>query len=250
MNILPSISDLPTGKNLVRGLGGEAFKMFRKPTQNKKDSSQKFMLLGVLLLALVCVIATEPLKVIFRKRIGEDALDIGGVIIGCSIYFGWGVLLFAIAMIGAPHSIPMPEVPYISYIFLTASAIYIALTFYIINASMNEKYRARAEESLDWNIINYRGDSILMEKYRRKGWSKEKIWYEAEPRAAFIVGLITSCFCLIGLPVLITSICFGINEWYHCKYLPNERKREIRRSQIEKISTNSIRDNENRFHVM
>lgn len=234
MSFLPSLSDLPTGKNLLSGLAGEIFKMVRKPSKDRKDSSQKVSLVILMLFALFCVIATEPFKVVFRKRIGERALDIGGIIASCTLYLAWAIIMLGLAL-GSIHSklLSVYGMSLHIYILLGISISYFIITAYILWIAMDEHYRAKSEGSMDLEEVNYRGDSIFMERYKKKGWSQGKIWHTAEPRTAVIWGLI-ACICPpFGFPILLTAICFWVNEWYHGVFIPQQTKARIRNEQLE-----------------
>jgi hypothetical protein len=190
-----------------------------------------------ILFVILFIAFTEPLKVYLRKNIGKKALNIYSLLAGCTLYLAWGLILLAIA--GVVILFPLlyymdksneSEQGYITFIriifciliglFFGSAARYWLKTFRsILYAGMNEHFRAKAEDSQDWRVLEYRGDSIKFGYLLNQGWDQERIWRIAEPVAVLKKALATSLFQpLIGLPIVFTALSFWLNEWYHVHY--------------------------------
>ncbi len=99
---------------------------------------------------------------------------------------------------------------------------------------MHEYYRAKAENSQDWQKLEYRGDSSIYDEYSEMGYTREEIWQKYEPRKYLRMGLafLLPCF-FFALLLILNSIIFMIHEWYHLTYLPNKQKEAYLNMKIE-----------------
>lgn len=215
-------SNLPKSTNLINGLFGE---IYRKETQAQStDSERNESVLFILILALFLVVVTEPLKLIMRRNIGKSAFSIYGALISAMFYIICASILFILL-----NSYPTEELEdksiYLQYIFnndilLSGAISYLILGIYIIFLSIQHSTTIKPGSITNYPD-EYRGDSIFMQSKLSIGISQNDIWRRNEPLACFKVSfLLTILNPFVGFPILLTSVSFWLNEWFHIIHQP------------------------------
>lgn len=259
--MLLQIPPLPSLGSLAAGGAGE---MARSSINNPDEKSFIYLLI----IMVCCFLSfTEPLKVLLRKNIGKKALSLPGIITGSSLYLAWaGITGFY--TLGIPIAIltdkmngyriaPATVIFIIVALYLFIGAVVIGIaSFIILFRGMAEHYRAKAEDSQNWEVLEYRGDNIFMDKsfrpqnklsqwfYKKnkkrffKRYSKyhqDRLWRIAEPQYCLRQGLKLLLLFnpVIAIPLICTSITFWINEWYHVYYKPQKMKDTFLEMKIE-----------------
>ena len=216
---------LPFGDNLITSIIGEIFKN-GKNTNRKQDSDDGFrqFLLVILVLALFLVVGSEPLKVVMRKNIGKKALSLLGIVVAFLLFLTWaGIMIAALIEMNKSTGFGFGDIinTYLlflvnPYILCPAIAGYIIFSFYFLTRGVKNYFNTRKERSDDWITLHYRGNSLYMQHLIEQGWNQKKIWMNAEPKICFRISLfITIINPIIGFPLLLTSLSFWFNEWYH-----------------------------------
>ena len=202
----------------------------------KLQNNATFMKL-VIVCCILFITLSEPLKVHLRKNIGRKALNLYGLLAGCLLYLTWGLMWAAAAIVtfispfinyfASSNQYDPPTLKIGLFIPAILIGVYLAYsskfwlkTFRkVLVAGMEEHFRAKAEDSQDWKVLEYRGDSVKFGYLLNEGWDKEQIWRIAEPVAVLKKALKTSLVLpLIGLPIVFTALSFWLNEWYHVHY--------------------------------
>ena len=222
---MPDILDsIPTADNLIVWIMTHIFRTSNRPTDPKHQDNKLYLLIA-LFAALFLVVATEPYKVIMRKNIGKQALSMLGITAASILYIGWagiiGIILYSTNYGGSDINEYSVYVQYLcnQYILISGIACYVIFAVYILVRGVNEYFHNSADENDDVLSIPFRGNSVIMGHLINQGWTQNKIWRTAEPRACFRFGLIlTIIHPIIGLPLFLTSISFWVNEWYHVSF--------------------------------
>ncbi len=201
---------LPGIWDLLPGLGSEA----------AKSQSMLAPLFTWVFFIVSFILLSDVPKIIFRKNIGQRALSIYGIIGSATIYITWGYLLCGIAYyyLSQMQGYPFSYITFLVHpiILVPGGIAYIVLAFNLLLKGMDEHFKAKAQKSKVWQILEYRGDSVRMNKKIRPGFSKEYIWRISEPKYLFKIGIISFLIHpLLGFPILVTSLSFWANEWYH-----------------------------------
>lgn len=214
----------------------------------------------LLALLVLFFILTEPAKVIVRKNIGLKALNIYGIILGAAFCFTCGFIVIVLSMIcfAIPvviltknreflQSAPASNSDIIIIITCCAIGLYIAwiIKFWfrfgkkVLLLGMEEHFRAKALNSQDWRVREYRGDSITAEGFSKEGYSKDEIWQLADPVMFYItVKKSAKSHPLVVLPLWLITGAFLLNEWYHCFYKGHRLKESVldMKAENEKIN--------------
>jgi len=220
------LDNMPTGGNLIiiiiKKIFGEG-RLIHGNEKEGKDEGMRYVYIGLLILALILVVCTEPLKVIMRKRIGKSALSLTGLIAGAILMFAWAAIT-GFGFLDVYYSNKDDLTGYGRYVFNPISlwliiVAYSAFGVYILKRGITEYDAAKTRVDKPLREMHYRGDCIVLAKLVNKGVPQRLVWCRAEPWHCFKIGfLITILHPLLGLPLLLMSISFAVNECFHISY--------------------------------
>lgn len=213
-----SLQNMPSSSNLIMGIIGE---ILRIGTGKGKGKALIEVLLSVLVVAVIVAMATAPFKILLRKNFGPNAISVADIIFG-AVYFGlWAFISFLIwdnsyyTHQSGIYSRYLSN----SYGLFIITLILSTITIVTVIKGFKEEFRSRFRESEDWISENYRGYSLLFEKYITNNKMQYKVWKNLEPRFCFKWSfLFLIIHPLLGFPMLFASVAFWVNEWYHVKY--------------------------------
>lgn len=183
---------------------------------------------------------SEPIKLYARRNIGRKAFSLPAAIAASTLFLGAGII--ALGAINAYDLSIQQKLYYVRYNlgiyeyelsseekltnivykvwFILNSILCCWAAFRILSRAMHEYYRGLAQNSQDWKVLEYRGDSKNYSKYQLKGYTKEEVWRKVEPKRYMIIALLFLPVPAFGLLLLISAISFYIHEWYHLSYMP------------------------------
>lgn len=216
---------------LLNKVSEDLFRGDEKPKRN--DIKVAFYIL-----ALITIICTEPLKVILRNNIGKLSLSMPRLLLACLLYGGYAAALAAIGSNGSPYT---PDNVFF-IVMVSGCVLYGIIMLYVLVMGLIDYFKASEkynENPADLLTHIYRGDSTIFKYLLNKGWTQEKIWLKKEPRVCFFIGLLLTLlpfifdpyFCLLGAPLLLTSISFWFNEWYQIRNVWNSQNKKILQAQ-------------------
>lgn len=182
--------------------------------RNKKDDMLIFIVLG-----LILIVATEPLKVLLRRNIGKLSISMPRLVVACILYLIWAVIIFAIIADGKFQQFRIG--------LLAGVVFYFLLSLFILILGVKEYSVAKMRYNQNKSEILqhlYRGDSVFFVNRinKSKGQDLTKIWLKTEPSFCFWTGLLLTIvpafihpiFLMLGAPLLVSSLSFWFNEWF------------------------------------
>ena len=196
------------------------------------DEVKKF----AIMLSLIAIVATEPLKVFLRKNIGKASLSLERLIIACILYIGYAVMLCYLST--------LPEYEDYQNALIAGGVFYILFSLAVLILGIIEKSKGNAQYRADEktnNVLNnaeqhiYRGDSVFFTSFINDKWNKEKVWLWTEPVFCLVLGTIVTVLpiiynpilALIGAPIVVTSLSFWVNDGFQIKNVWNIREKKL-----------------------
>ncbi len=224
---------VPSPWEVAPGIGSEAAK--------KAFGIDDILFYAAIALIFICL--AEPLKLIHRKNIGRKALNIYGIMVSSSFYLTWAFFAFYISSLPQDNSYtPWWFQYWVSrYALIPIGLYYVFFSILILLLGMDEHFRAKAEETNNWHILEYRGDSMLISNTIKAKLTKELVWRRAEPRRSFYRGIILAVIHIgLGLPYLLTAASFWLNEWYQVYFKEKRMKESLLDMKIEMQKTSLL----------
>jgi len=186
----------------------------RQPSGQIRKDVPLYIILG-----LILIVATEPFKVLLRKNIGKLSLSMPRLVVACILYFLWACILVALSYMGEFKSIQTSL--WIGALFYCVFAFFVWIKGRREDLLSKEKY----DQNENYNELHlHRGDPIFFqpEDGENRAESLRKIWLLKEPLCCCFLSIILTFFpiiihplyCIIGMPLLLTSISFWFNECY------------------------------------
>lgn len=205
---------MPSNDSLKVGLAGEVIKKIG----NKSNTE---ILVAIFIFLIIFAVAIAPLKILLRRNFGNNVLNSVEIIFGAIFFAFWGYLACYLLAVTKHNSF---DSLYRSYFFNSVVLGLIATIFVIISLvtlikGFREINKGRFSHSSNWLAENFRGQSILYQKYVKGPPLQFKVWRKLEPafcfRCSFVLLIIHP---LLGFPLLFSSTAFWANEFYHVKF--------------------------------
>jgi hypothetical protein len=154
-----------------------------------------------------------------RKNFGNNTINPIEIIFG-ALFFGlWAFLAGRMALSENAPQAGTYEAYLNNPIVLTIiSGIFIVIALVILIKGFFEDGKNKFNHNSNWLADNYRGQSLLYQKYIKDWGLQMKVWKKLEPAFCFKWSFILLlAHPLLGFPLLFASTAFGLNEYYHIK---------------------------------
>lgn len=225
---------LPGAGELVSGIFGESAR------SNMNNPGGHGFITIILILVIMFLSLTEPLKVYLRQNIGRKAFSIVGLVAGCGLYMSWAILITFISalciyfqLFGNEFDRPGSLYFFLSIYSLPGSIYCGIIALRVLSKGMKQHYLSRNDTSTDWEKLEYRGDSTIL-KDNFPNLLQKDIWVSGEPVYCVKASLLLLVFYpVLGIPALLTSLSFWFNEWYQVQYKPRKLKQSYLDMRIE-----------------
>lgn len=208
-------NNVPSRNNLILGVIAE---LFRRPGGRKGNDDLLILFLAT---AILFGIATAPFKILLRKKIGPNALNIFEILSGTAFWALCSIMTWSIMKEYSNDDFDnlYSQYFYNSTVLIAIFVSFIFLALYTLIKGFIEETKAKFKISGNWTEDNYRGDSLLFQRHVSTPQQQYNIWKKIEPSFCFKWSLLISIIHpVLGLPLLFTSIAFWVNEQYHVKY--------------------------------
>lgn len=204
---------------------------------NKKVAPPRKVPIELIVLGLILIVGTEPLKVVLRRNIGKLSISMPRTAVASILYIVWAAMMIGLGF-GVEKLKPF------SLIFTAGGILYFLFGMLALLSGLGHYFRAKRiyhETPADFSTHLYRGESKYFGHLLAKGHSQERIWVVVEPRACFITGLILTALpifihpalSMLGAPILVSSISFWFNEWYQVNNVWNVQAKKIYKEQVK-----------------
>jgi hypothetical protein len=191
--------------------------------------------LGILVVAILFVIAAAPFKILLRRNFGQNAISALETVFG-ALFFGF-CSLSALGYGMSTYYQESPTAPsnYYENIYVTStiSMVFFSIAVFTLIKGLRENAVHKFSKKSDWVTDNYRGDSILYHNKINDQETLMKVWRSVEPSFCFKWSvLLAFVHPLLGIPLLFSSTAFWVNEYYHVVY-------KWKTIDVPNVSTNS-----------
>lgn len=189
------------------------------PNSDGKDNGAVLRFL-MWVAVILFVAGSEPLKVLLRKNIGKGSLGMKSLLISALAYFAWSYYLF-----GQLENKNITDLD--SSIYLPTIVFYVIFGLAITALGFMEGFKR--------DYSKYRGDSIFFKSLVKEGiLTSIQVQIFVEPFVCIAIGIILTCIhAYLGVPFLITSISFLINELYQFYVVASQREEMEARTQAD-----------------
>jgi hypothetical protein len=218
------------------------------PLEGKDETKKREGQFLFLLLGLMLVTNTDPLKVVLRENIGKLAFSFHRLLVACALFFIYGIVL--ICMSGR-----MPaNLFFIAGIFYIGLSIYITVLGYRCNERAKELVVADPELKDTMKHL-YRGDSIIFKRFITKDWDYRKVWLFTETISCVVISLLLTVLpalynphlAFLGAPLLVTSLSFAFNEAFQLRNVWNVAEKKVKHERQKTTMNKQLYSNNTGF---
>lgn len=234
-----SIPDnMPSTKNLIWGIIGE---MSRKVDPHKIKGAGE-VTIGLLIVAIVFAMATAPFKILLRKNFGSKAISIGEILIGSLFFLFFGALSHNSVIQDGYTVLASVDFTLGDWIYYLRPHVFFIIAYVTLVKGAVDFFKANRRDVEGWEHENYRGQSLLFNRFVTDNKSQYKIWKSVEPGFCLVVGIISIVYLkLLAFPLIFAAIAFGVCEYFHVTY-KWERYQEVSNKNAQANTDSFVKD--------
>lgn len=194
------------------GLGRSLLKYLVDSLGDKNGSAVLRFLF--ILLAILCFIGAEAVKVVFRTNFGRNGINMAKII-SCSILFA-GISFSLLFLWNNGY----PDLKWVGMqkFYLPGGVFYGFLSLVVLFKAIFEKSKPARSDVQPL----YQGDSTAFGFLSRYGWSQSSIQHVAEPLWLLCVGAGTLVYgFLLGIPIIFCAISVWVHPLIEAKFRSN-----------------------------